>query len=701
VLKTVRPGYAVIAAAGRRDPRPVLLAEREKPWQSAEVDFLRQVAQWAALAYWADRVHGDEVRMAQTSRKLRTAGLRQLVEGDLAAARRTLKPVAPDLVDAGAGVVAIVDGAPGEGPATLTAAIDRAAGGMALIVPMAEWKPARRGQRESGQVIVIYPLGAGRLDSLLDGLVQPHSGRTAGVSAVTPWRRLDVAIDAASAAWKTARSDSSPLVRNDGRAPLPELLGADAGDWATRLLQGLQNVTADETTRAQLLRITENALWWGDTEAARQMNIERRSVGSCADSVASAVGLDRTNQWHAAALYLAVRLGSLPPPVVPADREVTLHEALRHDDAQEWADSIVGRLAPEVRAAVTAWLSCHRDPEKAAEKIGVSRTRFYEYLTTARQVTGLEFTKYPGPRSEMTLALLITDRKLFEQALQEDAAFRQVAAPDPRNITIEPDELVIDTTKAHSARVYDYFLGGKTNFLVDRQAAARIRAINRHTRFACRECRSWVNRAIRWIVRQGVNQIIDLGTGIPTSPNIHETAQSIDRYARVLYFDHDPIVLQHARALLESTEEGRTAYIQGDFYDGAALLDQPQVGKIIDLSQPAALCLNSLTHFVPDDDAYDLVASLVRRLAPGSMLMMTQLTTEFDADLIGRVIESVSTDVTPAKARSFEEFSRFFDGLDLVEPGIVCPPEWGRAPGAKMPAFATVNALAAVARIVR
>lgn len=281
-------------------------------------------------------------------------------------------------------------------------------------------------------------------------------------------------------------------------------------------------------------------------------------------------------------------------------------------------------------------------------------------------------------------------------------AVRKAACRD-EHVPIKESDVVIDTSTAHTARVYDYFLGGSTNWPSDRKVAEAIASINPHTALACRESRSWVNRAVEWSVRQrlgqGPAQILDIGAGIPTSPNVHETAQRIDRHARVVYVDHDPVVLQHADELLKSTAEGQTAYVPGDFMEGAALFDMSEVRDVVDFGQPVTLALNSLLHFVPDDSVYDIVAGMVDRLAPGSLLLITQITADFDPDLIRRVITSVSRSVTPARARSAEELSRFFEGLELVEPGIVCPSEWKPAPGKMLPDRRKVNALAAVGRI--
>ncbi|MFJ3220898.1 SAM-dependent methyltransferase [Kitasatospora sp. NPDC086801] len=233
----------------------------------------------------------------------------------------------------------------------------------------------------------------------------------------------------------------------------------------------------------------------------------------------------------------------------------------------------------------------------------------------------------------------------------------------------------------HSARMYDYYLGGFTNFAADREAAGHALAVAPWLRAAARANRSFVHRSTRALARAGIDQFLDIGTGIPTSPNLHEVAQSVDPCARVVYADNDPIVLSHAQALLTGTPEGRTAYVEGDVTDPAHLLASPGLRDTIDLTRPVALSLNALLHFVPDTHgAYEIVEHLRTALAPGSALVMTHVTPEFAPAEIAVLVRIYESGGTAAQPRTLPEFTRFFDGWNLLAPGIVPTPHWRPTP---------------------
>ncbi|MER7767233.1 SAM-dependent methyltransferase [Kitasatospora sp. NPDC096140] len=250
----------------------------------------------------------------------------------------------------------------------------------------------------------------------------------------------------------------------------------------------------------------------------------------------------------------------------------------------------------------------------------------------------------------------------------------------------------------HSARMYDYFLGGFTNFAADREAAGHALAVAPWLRSGARANRSFMHRSTRALAEAGFDQFLDIGTGIPTSPNLHEVAQRVVPGARVVYADNDPIVLSHAQALLTGTPEGRTAYVEADVTDVARLLDAPGLRDTVDLRRPVALSLNALLHFVPDaHGAYELVEHLKSVLAPGSALVMTHVTPDFAptdiADLV-RIYESAGTAV---QARTRSEFARFFDGWTLLAPGVVPTPQWRPAPDDPPVSAPEASAYAAVA----
>jgi hypothetical protein len=237
------------------------------------------------------------------------------------------------------------------------------------------------------------------------------------------------------------------------------------------------------------------------------------------------------------------------------------------------------------------------------------------------------------------------------------------------------------TDLPHSARMYDYYLGGKDNFPADREAAERIRQLFPDTFTAARANRRFLARAARYAAARGLDQFLDIGTGIPTSPNLHEVAQSADPAARVAYVDNDPIVLAHARALLDSSPQGRTAYIDADFRDPEAILNSPRLAGTIDPERPIALFLLAILHFVPDsDDPYETVQRLKDILPSGSLLILSHSTADFvTPEMLARRADTeaaYATGGTTLALRSRERIMPFFSGFDLVEPGLAPVHEW-------------------------
>ncbi|WP_280728174.1 SAM-dependent methyltransferase [Kitasatospora sp. MAA4] len=236
----------------------------------------------------------------------------------------------------------------------------------------------------------------------------------------------------------------------------------------------------------------------------------------------------------------------------------------------------------------------------------------------------------------------------------------------------------LELDRAHSARMYDYFLGGTTNFPADREAAARAMTVFPSILATARINRRFMHRSTRLLAGDlGMTQFLDIGTGIPTSPNLHEVAQGLRPRAHVVYTDNDPIVLTHARALLESHPAGRTAYVQADVTDPEALLASPALLDTLDLSRPVALSLNALLHFVPDDrGAHHIVDRLKSALSSGSTLTITHATPDFDPEGIQRLTTAYQAAGTPGQARTRDEVARFFDGWHLLRPGITATHLW-------------------------
>ncbi|MGK4583856.1 SAM-dependent methyltransferase [Kitasatospora sp. HPMI-4] len=229
----------------------------------------------------------------------------------------------------------------------------------------------------------------------------------------------------------------------------------------------------------------------------------------------------------------------------------------------------------------------------------------------------------------------------------------------------------------HPARMYDYYLGGKDNFPADREAAERVMALGPVVRISARANRAFLQRAVRHLSELGVKQFLDIGTGIPTAGNTHEIAQRVHPDAKVVYLDNDPIVLVHSRALL-AAGHGTAVVVDGDLRRPAAILDDPEVRRAIDFGQPVALLLCAVLHFVDDaEDPHGIVRQLVDALPSGSYLALSHGTSEFlppaDRGRGAAVYRTASARLTP---RDREQVLRFFDGLELLEPGLVTAPFW-------------------------
>jgi trans-aconitate methyltransferase len=244
--------------------------------------------------------------------------------------------------------------------------------------------------------------------------------------------------------------------------------------------------------------------------------------------------------------------------------------------------------------------------------------------------------------------------------------------------SFEPDDVPpeIDTSVAHSARVYDFILGGKDNFEADRRAAAGAMEANPHLATAMRENRALMRRMTAVLAKAGIRQFLDIGTGLPTSPNVHEIAQSIEPTSRVVYVDNDPIVLAHARALLASSPEGACAYIDADARDPDKILAHPKLRDTLDLSEPVALMFFGILQFIPDDAGpHAIIARLLDALPSGSYLAIQQPTADFYPPGVSAQAAYQRAGI-PFQYRTREQFAAFLDGLELVDPGITVMADW-------------------------
>ncbi|MDX3527093.1 SAM-dependent methyltransferase [Streptomyces sp. ID05-39B] len=235
----------------------------------------------------------------------------------------------------------------------------------------------------------------------------------------------------------------------------------------------------------------------------------------------------------------------------------------------------------------------------------------------------------------------------------------------------------INTSQPHTARIWNYWLGGKDNYEVDRAAGDQIRQLHPGIGEYARADRLFLGRAVRHLVHDvGIRQFLDIGTGLPTADNTHEVAQAAAPEARIVYVDNDPLVLAHARALLTSSPEGRTDYLDEDLRNVDAILEH--AAKTLDFSKPVALILLGVVIFVGDDeDPYSLVRRLVDRLPAGSHLVLSHTITSPSMPDVDEAVKFWNEHGTPKLTqRTPEDVARFFDGLELLEPGVLSCSRW-------------------------
>jgi len=234
-----------------------------------------------------------------------------------------------------------------------------------------------------------------------------------------------------------------------------------------------------------------------------------------------------------------------------------------------------------------------------------------------------------------------------------------------------------DPSVAHPARVYAYWLGGKDHYLADRQAAEEVIRRRPQVVAGARANRAFLARVVRYLAAEcGIRQFLDIGTGLPSPGSTHQVAQAIAPQCRVVYVDNDPLVLVHARALLTSTPHGVCEYIDADLRDTAAIV--AQAAKALDFTQPAAVLLVAVLHFIPDaDDPAQIVAALAAALAPGSYVVISHLTADRAPTQVGAGVAAYNTRVPAGlTARTHSQVSALFGGLPLVPPGVVPVTEW-------------------------
>ncbi|MBB5868905.1 O-methyltransferase involved in polyketide biosynthesis [Allocatelliglobosispora scoriae] len=257
----------------------------------------------------------------------------------------------------------------------------------------------------------------------------------------------------------------------------------------------------------------------------------------------------------------------------------------------------------------------------------------------------------------------------------------------------------VDLDRPSVARVYDYYLGGSHNFAVDREFAEKVLQAMPNVPRLARENRAFLRRAVRDLCTDGIDQFVDLGSGIPTEGNVHEVAQEINPEARVVYVDWDPVAAAHGQSILAGND--RTAVVRADLREPESVFTDSQLTRLIDPSKPTVVLLIAVLHFVPDDQhPIELIGRIASLLAPGSYLAISHASPEGQPSELGKAAALYTQTASPVTTRSQTEIAALFGGLDIIEPGVVQTPLWRPDfPDEVDPEAQTYPGFAGVARI--
>ncbi|WP_314172457.1 SAM-dependent methyltransferase [Streptomyces winkii] len=663
--------YVEVWPVGVGPPHRLLIASRDRPWGGRGRFGLEQVAVMVAGLLREEDVTERERRLHAAVQAARTSAFQYLMVGDVTSAGRAVEPLAPGLMAAGVVQVAVLEKAPGEEREEVAAEVEEAlqwARALTVLCPV-----------DDAQLIIIWDGAQAPVNTVLEPVAEADPDRAVGVSGRGPLEHAARLYEAAVVSVEAARRTPGGVAVHDGRPPLAELLDASAGGWARELLAPLERNLAD-AERRRLLEVCSAGIAMGAQGAGRLLGLHRDTVTARLDELTARVGLDRALLADRAKLDLAMRLADLPPPVPGVAPAGGVRQVLDHEGAAVWGNGVLSGLSSRLISALATWVEHELDREETARALDISPATLASWLREAGTFTHLPLRKdRPGAVHELLWALYTAGHVRPSTVTGSEGEAARTGAAAVTEAAPGEDLAQPRTDTAHPARLYDYFLGGRTNYAADRIAAQKTVEAAPGVAVMARENRAFMLRAARHLAAQaGIRQFLDLGAGIPTEPNLHQVAQAEAPAARVVYVDDDPVVQAHAQVLLGGSPAGRTAFLHADAADPAGVLSSPEVRESLDLTQPVALSAVALLPFVPDDRvAHEMLRGFTGELPSGSFLMLSHLTADFDpegTESVCRQYEKMAG--IEVKPRTRDEVAALLDGLELVEPGIVLVHRW-------------------------
>lgn len=709
---------------GRETPYEVLAAERPEGWPQHLAALIKESVGPLDLLNQPLALRAREKRLEQSAAMVRVNVLQDLMAGKVTQAAPAIASLLPGfLADeesaADGGVeVAVLQCAPDEEQIKAAAEVEAALGWQALVVPGPTWH---------AHIIILLPSATGQaaqLGELLRPVVARVARRALGVSQPVPWVRTARGYTCAAHALATAVPGEYKIAVHDGSAvTLARELPDEAWYWAAALLDRPKLTALPETERRRLYDLTQLALTFGPTQAARLLGVDpgpeavaeteraavmpaldehwsaalarllesedqpthRNTVSRYRDMLMEAVGLHPERLADRAVMSLALQLSSLPEPVSEPLTTPKLKNLFTASGPVQWADERLARLTEEQQDYLATWLDCEADTKLCATRLGLHRNTLSKELKRCGGAISrpllppLDATKSEAHRQDSN----VLDDVYFALAIKNSR--RGCAAPDPVSEQTAPEQhspsSMLNGPPGYGSRaagVYDAFLsvGGKNAYASDQNLKDLVHEAFPTATCAADENRSYVRRSTQWLAEvAGIHQFADIGCGLPmeASPNVHEIVQRIHSDTRTVYIDNDLTVLNLMEVMTKNNTQGRVHILHGDVREPETIL--ARLSEILDMTEPVAVLLNAVLHFI-EGDPRDLVQRLLRELPPGSAVSITYATTAFDAVTPPKVAAIYQEAGHQVSTVTHEEFRALFGDLELADPGAVGVHRW-------------------------
>lgn len=676
--------HVLLHAVGQEAPHQVMAAWRATPWPQHLRELLSQAASQAAMLSYPIEHRQEREAVQESRRSIRVSLLQYLMQGDWETAARVAEPLralrggvpAHGLLSAERGVLAVLQCARREERMEAAEACERAAPHAMVVLCPADYR----------HIILLAPdtPDASDLLTALRPVVSACAGRAAGVSTPQPWSQTAAAYLAARQALAAAEHDPEGIVRDPGGTPVASLLPPEARVWAHQLLAGLDSL--GEEQRSQAIPTARRSLSFGTVKAGRLIGVDRTTANRRLALVMEALGLDHNLVAHRAVADLAFHLSDLPAPkTTPRGLRPRLRGLLREPALAQWARERLDVFDKPDTEPPGGWLGgepAHQEPGKAARQLLAAWLECNCRSGVTAVTLGMHRNTLPArlaaASARLKLPLLEGGAAPFEVLWQLVAVGEMPGSAVPDPIADRRSGGSSPVRRPSINRMKDYYMGGRGNYVPDRELAERVVDVLPTIKLMATISRRHALRAPQFLAQEhGIRQFLDIGAGDPSQSdeNIHDTVGRVAPGSRIVYVENDDLAALNGQKMLAGRND--IAMIEADLREPDNILQHPCVTAMLDFSKPVGLCMHSVMNFILDqEDPRGLISTLLDALPSGSYLSMIHGSTD-----AGPHIEDACEVYRQAGIamgfRTRYEIEDLIEGLELLDPpGIVPVQDW-------------------------